>query len=93
MAGLYHSDMNGTSDWQSSISACKSLGDEYRLPNKDEAAAMFFNRKLLGNLPADGYWTSTVYDSERAWVQGIRTGTRYRQLKTNTAYSVRCVKR
>ena len=90
---FYHSDMNGTSDWQSSISACKSLGDEYRLPNKDEAAAMFFNRKLLGNLPADGYWTSTVYDSERAWVQGIRTGTRYRQLKTNTAYSVRCVKR
>ena len=90
---FYHSDLSASSDWQGAISACKSLGDEYRLPNRDEVASMFFNRNLLGNLPADGYWSSTVYDTDRAWAQGIKTGTRYRQLKTMTNYSVRCVKR
>ena len=90
---FHHSDLSGTYNWQGAISACKNLGDEYRLPNKDEAAAMFYNRTLLGVIPQNGYWSSTVYNPTRAWVQGIRTGTRYRQLKTNTAYAVRCVKR
>ena len=90
---FYHSDLSGTYDWKSAVSACKGLGDEYRLPNRDETAAMFYNRLLLGNLPQTGYWTSTVYDTDRSWAQGILTGTRYRQLKTKTIYSVRCVKR
>ncbi len=90
---FHHSDLSGNYDWQSAISACKNLGDEYRLPNKDEVAAMFYNRSLLGNLPNIGYWSSTVYDTNRSWAQGMNTGTRYRQLKTNSRYSVRCIKR
>lgn len=89
---FYHSDLAGSYNWQNAISACKNLGDEYRLPNRDEVTAMFYNKKLLGPLNTNTYWSSTVYDSTRAWEQGFASGTRYRQAKTNS-YSVRCVKR
>lgn len=48
------------------------MDSESRLPNRDELASMFYNRKLLGNY-ATFYWSSSlesdVSGGTKAWLQ------------------------
>jgi len=71
--------------------ACNNLDNEYRLPNKDELASIFFNRSLIG-ISAGGYWSSTVFDINKAWRLSLDDGYLIPRDKTED-YNIRCVKR
>ena len=59
---------------------CRGLGEEYRIPNRDETSAIFINRRL--SLPENDtyhHWTSTLSVSNNitdAWLQHFSTGAR-----------------
>ena len=78
---------------------CTSLDSEYRIPNKEEAASLFVNKELIGNLPVGWIATSsrgiTSSGERAAWAQSTFTGNRVlRPLDTLASYTyVRCVKR
>ncbi|MCM1009294.1 MAG: prepilin-type N-terminal cleavage/methylation domain-containing protein, partial [Fusobacterium sp.] len=74
---------------------CKSQGDEYRLPNADELAAIFINRKLVGAINGGGYgeiWSSSRDENGKVWTVNFVTGLRSRYAKTETR-NARCIKR
>ena len=63
---------------EDAISACTGNNREHRLPNKDEAAALFVNKNLLG-ISSSGsfnFITSTKKSSDEVWYQGFVTGLR-----------------
>ena len=78
---------------------CTSLDSEYRIPNKEEAASLFVNKELIGNLPAGWMATSsrgiTSSGERAAWSQSTFTGNRLlKPLATLASFTyVRCVKR
>ncbi len=79
------------------IKYCTSLDSEYRVPNKDEAAALFVNKYIIGNLPG-GWLTTSSKGLEnnvlKVWTQSTYTGNRV--LTNGSAGAdnyVRCVKR
>ena len=77
-------------------SACKTMGEDLRLPDRDELASLFVNAPLI-NLgeSANGYWSSSVISlgtSGLAWAQGFGNGSCGRNSRTLTGY-VRCIKR
>ncbi len=88
--------MNNTKSSQTAAGAlCKQQDSESRLPNRDEIAAMFYNRSLLGiNLAR--YWSSSVAssgDSSKAWYLEFSTGNRGVTSRSSNNYYVQCVKR
>ena len=71
--------------------ACNNLDNEYRLPNKDELASIFYNKNLIG-ISSSGYWSSSVADIEKAWRLSMDAGYIIPRDKTEN-YNIRCVKR
>ena len=71
--------------------ACNNLDNEYRLPNKDELASIFYNKRLIG-ISSSGYWSSSVVSAEKAWRQSMDAGYVVPRAKSEP-YNVRCVKR
>jgi len=62
----FPSDMS----WNDAMAACQNLGNGWRLPNKDELAAMYnqLHTKGKGNFRTDNfYWSSSERNPERAW--------------------------
>jgi hypothetical protein len=55
--------------WYNAKRECKELGKGWRLPTKDELDKIYNNKDLIGNFGNTNYWSSTVYDSEYAWMQ------------------------
>ncbi len=72
-------------------SACSALGDDVRIPNRDELSAMFYNRELLG-ISGGRYWSGSVVSPTLAWNQSFDTGRRNWGSRTATN-EVRCIKR
>jgi len=75
--------------------ACVTQDPETRMPNKDEVAAIFYNKMLIGNPDVHYYWTGTtvVKDSQiLAWVMYMKTG-RLVPITREARANVRCVKR
>ena len=84
----YSSD-NSTID---STAACKSLGEDLRVPNRDELASMFVNQQLI-NLESEFYWSSSTISLKEpgwAWYLHPVNGTRFPGYRSG-AYSVRCI--
>ena len=71
--------------------ACNNLDNEYRLPNRDELASIFYNKNLIG-ISSSGYWSSSVADIEKAWRLSMDAGYIIPRDKTEN-YNIRCVKR
>ena len=71
--------------------ACNNLDNEYRLPNRDELASIFYNKNLIG-ISLSGYWSSSVADIEKAWRLSMDAGYIIPRDKTEN-YNIRCVKR
>ncbi|MCM1009283.1 MAG: hypothetical protein NC390_00205 [Fusobacterium sp.] len=68
-----HQKVFDPSDYTTAVQNCRSLGDEYRLPTKEEASSIVAARKLFtgGNGLA---WTSTPITKNggiQHWVQGF----------------------
>ncbi len=75
---------------------CKTMGEDLRLPDRDEVASLFINAPLI-NLgeSAGGYWSSSVTTIGLyglCWSQLFNTGYRFH---TNRAYPgyVRCLRK
>ncbi len=74
-------------------SYCKKFDENSRIPNRDELASLFYNKKLLGwsNVVAE-FWSSELTDSTHAWSQRFATGLR-NELPRTSRLGVICVKR
>jgi len=82
---------------QNAAQVCTAIASgEYRVPNKNEAAAMFVNRKLIGGtFTGEHYWTSglgTYNGTIRGWAQSMYSGAGLLK-ERNTSQKIRCVKR
>lgn len=78
--------------YEEALKYCTSLDQEYRLPNVDELASMFFNQELM-NIYDRFFWSSTVFDSRTTWMQSLNVGRRIRGDKIRDDASAVCVKR
>ncbi len=84
----------GTGAQTAAGALCKAQDSEARLPNRDELAAMFYNRTLLG-IASGNFWSGSVIssgESGTAWQQYFNAGFRYPTTRGYGGY-VRCVKR
>ncbi len=76
--------------------ACIAMGEDLRLPDRDELASLFVNAPLV-NLgeSTNGYWSSSVISLGTlgvAWGQAFTSGYRSHTGRPNTHY-VRCIRR
>ena len=83
----------GSSTQTDAGALCKKQDSETRLPNRDEAAAMFYNKALLGIASGD-CWSSSIASSadETAWFQSFDAGNRNPVIRSRNL-TVRCVRR
>lgn len=93
-------DLGKMDEWNSIVSACRNLGNGWRLPSKEELLAIYKVKSTLDStLAAVGdelskywYWSSTEYSSDCAWVVGMHNGFTYDIYKINRyPYYVRAV--
>ena len=63
------------------------------MPNRDELAAMFYNRLLLGIDRGAYYWSGTIASSTNAYRQRIDNGYAESSPLNNDSNTVHCVKR
>lgn len=82
----------GTAEWTSAAKLCTDADSETRLPNIDELSAMLINRDIVNLTASTNFWSSSLYNSKRAWVIGTHFGYRASDNKTSP-FRVRCVKR
>ncbi len=76
------------------IVACTEQDIESRLPNRDELAAMFYNKDLLG-ITLGYFWSSSLIsfgESGKVWDVGFHTGRRDPRVRTHGNFT-RCIKR
>jgi len=76
---------------------CRNLNSESRLPNKEELAAIFFNKQLYNNNETGGFWSNTVFYSSVAqmgWHQNFQINNGYLSLiEREHPLGVICIKR
>ncbi len=75
--------------------ACKTMGEDLRLPDRDELASLFINAPLINNLTSNGYWSGSVDSlgtSGLAWGLHFNDGLRPRYARSLPIY-VRCIVR
>ena len=75
--------------------ACKAMGEDLRLPNRDELASIFINAPLINLGDSNSiYWSSSIISlgtKGLGWCQDFPQGGRSRNTRTNPYY-VRCIK-
>jgi len=95
VAPMPSSPNNSTSiTWFEAPRTCTNTDSDSRIPNIDELSSMFINQDFT-NLGGNGtihFWSSSVYNAERAWRIDKSYGVRYSDRKTLTR-PVRCIKR
>jgi hypothetical protein len=67
----------GKMDWADAVTACKKLGNGWRLPTKKELNSMYLNlhKKRRGSFADEEYWSSTDEDDdEDVWDQHFEDG-------------------
>lgn len=72
----------GGMNWDSAVSACRNLGNGWRLPSKGELLAIYNVNGALNStlaavgdkLPSNWHWSSTESDSDCAWGVYMSTG-------------------
>ena len=90
---LYPRNSGVEVDFNEAPKTCTALDAEYRVPNIGEVISMFYNSKLL-NIEAIHYWSSSRYDSYKAWTMSGTTGRIFLEPIDKTgAKRVKCVKR
>ncbi len=86
---------NAASATQTAASSkCQAQDSEYRLPNREEAAALYYNKNIFG-ISNGHYWTSSLVsagNAGKAWRQALDSGSRMDIARSESA-SVRCIKR
>ena len=76
---------------------CLKFSDDSRVPNKEELAAMYINKELIGNWDAGGFYLSSSTDiyegAPAAWTVDINHGTMYKTSSRTQGHALRCIKR
>ncbi len=76
--------------------ACKTMGEDLRLPDRDELASLFVNAPLINLGESNGYyWSGSVISLGTrglAWHQGFDNGGRGRTTRSGVGF-VRCIRR
>ena len=76
---------------------CLNFSDDSRVPNKEELAAMYINKELIGNWEAGGFYLSSSTDiyngAPAAWTVDINHGTMYKTSLRTQGHALRCIKR
>ncbi len=88
----------GNMTWNSAVSACRNLGNGWRLPSEDELLAIYKVKSTLDStlaavgdgLPEGYHWSSIEGGSDYAWRVHMFSGTTYYDPK-NYYYYVRAV--
>jgi len=75
-------------NWFESVS---KLGNNWRLPNKNELELLYKQKDTIGSFSMYAYWSSTEYNDQEAWVQFFNAGAKYPQRK-NLQSNVRAVR-
>ena len=78
-------------NWDDAIKACQSLGNGWRLPNKDELNLLYQNKYKIGGFANDEYWSSTENNNYYAWNQYFNSGAQSTSTK-DTRCDVRAVR-
>ena len=89
--GKVVSVMEGWCDWEAAKQWCAQHGRGWRLPSKEDLWVIYRKKGVLNQiLTANGYtalygwcWSSTEYDTNRAWGVSMRSGYHYASLKSN----------
>jgi hypothetical protein len=58
-------------NWADAEKFCDSLGNDWRLPNKDELNKLFQHKDRIGGFNGNWYWSSTVDENGDAWMQAF----------------------
>jgi clan AA aspartic protease (TIGR02281 family) len=62
-------------NWGEALNACRTLGNGWRLPSKDELNLMRISKEVLSNIQLDGvYWSSTECNNNSAWAIDFTDG-------------------
>lgn len=79
-------------DRQDALEACKSLGEGWRLPTKEELNFIYQNKKKIGGFKAERYWSSSEHsNSDYGWAHNFVKGNEFYNYKELT-YNVRAVR-
>ena len=70
-------DFPNTMNWEDAKKACENLGRGWRLPTKDELNTLYINKDKIGGFAYGYCWSSTEYNSGRAWAQDFSNGKQY----------------
>ena len=65
-------------NWFESVS---KLGNNWRLPNKNELGLLYKQKNTIGHFRINAYWSSTEYNNQEAWVQFFNAGSKNTQRK------------
>ena len=85
---------SGTSASISVSGVCKNLDPEYRLPTKEDLAALVINKNIVGNLTAPRYVSSSfTSNASNMWYLHVPTIGCYHMEWGDVEVSIRCVKR
>ncbi len=77
---------------QEAVNLCNAYSDDSRLPNKHESSSMFYNKSLIGNIPKNAYWSSSVVSTTYGWSQYFYSGDRVKGLRSDERFA-RCVRK
>ena len=92
VSAIPHMSDAGDSNQYDASKLCTAQDPEYRLPNRDEMASLFVNKKLV-DMETGRYWTSSVVNSEKAYIIGIELGQRASEGARSAIRDIRCIKR
>ncbi len=87
---VYPKDL-GKHNWKDAKKLCENLGDEWRLPTREELHLMWLNRKSIGGFAATYYWSFSEDNNTSAWNQNFIFGNQNSNFKVNT-FCVRAVR-
>jgi hypothetical protein len=77
--------------WSDAVTAASAYGSGWHLPTKTELKVLYEQKNVVGGFANDDYWSSTVLDSNSAWIQGFVNGDQDRYNKYSKL-SVRAVR-
>ena len=80
--------------WEDAKKVCVSLGNGWRLPNKDELNTLYFNKDKIGGFTNFSYWSSSESGDSFAWLQDFANGYQSYDGKNITFYvrAIRTIK-
>ena len=81
----------GQMNWENAKKSCAALGDEWRLPTKDELNILYQNMDKIGASAYKTYWSSAEDDINFAWAQSFTNGGQPSYSKNHTVF-VRAVR-